>query len=319
MIFPFTEYWSFYLGFLTLILGLLALDLGVFHKKDQEVSFKEASLWTVIWITLAMVFNGVLYLYSSQKFGPEIGKQVSLEFLTGFVMEKALAVDNLFVFVLVFSYFKVPQSLQHRVLFFGILGALIFRAVFIALGSVLMQYEAVVLFFGVFLIYTGWKMIKPEEEEPDLKDSKVLKLLKKILPITDKYHDNHFFILENGKKVATPLFLALIFLELSDIVFAVDSVPAIFAITKEPFIVFTSNIFAILGLRSMFFMIGGVMNKFVYLKQGLALILMFVGLKMTYLNYAFNGHFPILWSLGIICLILVGSIGLSLLKDQTKP
>ncbi len=316
MLFPFAEYWTFYAGFLALVLGLLALDLGVFHKDSHEVSFKEASIWTTIWISLAMVFNGVLYLYASNKFGEEIGKQVGLEFLTGFVVEKTLAVDNIFIFVLVFTYFKVPKHLQHKVLFYGILGALFFRALFIALGSVLMQYEWIVLIFGLFLIFTGAKMLKTSDDEKDLEDDPILKMMKKIIPLTNKYHGDKFFIVENGKKLATPLFMALLFLEASDIIFAIDSVPAIFALTKEPFIVFTSNIFAILGLRSLYFMLGGVMDKFIYLKQGLALVLIFVGLKMSYLNNAFGGKFPISWSLGIIALLIGGSIILSLLKKK---
>ena len=261
MIFPFLEYWSFYVAFSMFVLGLLFLDLGFFHKENKEVSFKESLLWTIVWISLALMFNAILYLYTKYAFSLDVAKQVSLEFLTGFVVEKTLAVDNLFVFLLVFSHFKVPKELQHRVLFFGILGALFFRAIFIALGSVLMNYHWVIWFFGGFLVFTGIKMIMASEEEKSLEEDKILKFLKKILPLTNEYHGKNFFIKHQGKIMATPLFLALVFLELSDIIFAVDSVPAIFALTKEPFIVFTSNIFAILGLRSMFFMIGGILDK----------------------------------------------------------
>ena len=317
MLFPMSEYWSFYLAFTGFVLTLLALDLGVFHKKSHEVTFKEAAGWTVVWISLAMVFNFGLYSYSVHKFGEEIGKQVALEFLTGFVVEKALAVDNIFIFVLVFSFFRVPRHLQHRVLFFGILGALVFRAIFIALGSVLMKYEWVVMLFGAFLIFTGVKMLlAKEEDEKDLSDDPLIRFLNKLIPMTHQYHEDKFFIKDGVKWVATPLFIALLFLEASDIIFAIDSVPAIFALTKEPFIVFTSNIFAILGLRSMYFMLGGVMDKFIYLKHGLALVLMFVGLKMTALNHLYGGKFPITWSLGIIAVLIFGSIGLSLWKTR---
>lgn len=316
MLFPFVDYWSFYVGFTVFVLSLLLMDLGLFHKKSHEVSFKEASIWTAVWISLALCFNGALYLYASQKFGEVLGKQVALEFLTGFVVEKSLAVDNIFIFILVFSYFKVPKYLHHRVLFFGIMGALFFRALFIALGSVLMQYSWVVLVFGLFLVFTGFKMLFFQEEEKDLEHDIIIRLMKKFIPMTKKYEGDKFFIKENGKYLATPLFVALVFLEASDIIFAVDSVPAIFALTKEPFIVFTSNIFAILGLRSMYFMLGGVMDKFTYLKQGLALVLIFVGCKMAFLNELFGGKFPISWSLGIIGLLIFGSIGLSIIKKK---
>lgn len=319
MLFPFSEYWSFYLAFTVFVLGLLSLDLGVFHKNNHEVSFKESLIWTIVWVSLALIFNVGFGYYASQKFGSEIGSQVSLEFLTGFIIEKALAIDNLFVFILIFSYFKIPKYLQHKILFFGILGALVFRAIFIALGSILMQYQWVVILFGIFLLITGVKMLFTDEEGDDLELNPTMKFLRKFIPSTSKLHGDKFFIYENGKRLATPLFISLLFLEFSDIIFAIDSVPAIFAITKEPLIVFTSNIFAILGLRSMYFMLGGVLDKFIYLKVGLALVLIFVGCKMTFLNKMFDGHFPITWSLGIIAVLIGGSIGASILfpkKDK---
>lgn len=318
ILFPIAEYWWFYVGFVTFVLAVLTLDLGVFHKKAHTVSFKEASAWTVFWISLAMVFNVLFYYYATSKFGPEIGKQLGLEFLTGFVVEKALAIDNVFVFAVVFTYFAIPAVYQHKILFYGILGALFFRAVFIALGSVLMAYQAVVIFFGVFLIFTGIKMFFAPEKPMEPEKNPVMKLLRKFIPISPKLDGANLFTRQNGVLMATPLFVTLVFIEISDIIFAVDSVPAIFALTKEPLVVFTSNIFAILGLRSMYFMISGVLDKFHMLKYGLASVLIFVGLKMTWLNKVFDGHFPIGWSLGIIAILIGGSVVLSLIFPKKE-
>lgn len=321
LLFPMSEYWWFYVGFVAFVMAMLALDLGVFHKNSHTVSFKEATLWSIAWMTLALCFNAGLYYYSLAKFpDPMIAKQVGLEFLTGYVIEKALSVDNIFVFVIVFSFFSIPPKYQHRVLFFGILGALVFRAIFIALGSVLMQYKAVVILFGVFLLITGIKMMFQPEKEMDPSKNWVIRWMKKFIPISHKLDGDHFFTMENGKRMATPLFVALIFLEFTDVIFAVDSVPAIFAITKEPLIVFSSNIFAILGLRSLYFLLAGVVDKFHLLKYGLAAVLVFVGLKMVWLNEAFDGHFPIGWSLALIALFIGGSIVASLMiKPKHKP
>jgi tellurite resistance protein TerC len=320
VLFPFAEYWHIYAGFLAFVLAMLALDLGVFHRDAHEVSFKEALSWSAIWITLALVFNYGFYLYVGEKFGDEqIAKRLGLEFLTGFLVEKSLAVDNIFVFVLVFNFFAIPLKYQHRVLFYGILGALFFRAIFIALGSVLMQYHAVVLFFGVLLIITGIKILVFPDKQPDLAKNPVINFLKRVLPLTDKLHGQSFVAVENGKRVFTPLFLALMFVEFSDIIFAVDSVPAIFAITSEPLIVFTSNIFAILGLRSLYFLLANVVHRFRYLKTGLGLILTFVGLKMVWLNELYGGKFPIGMSLGIIGGILLASILASVLIKSKEP
>lgn len=310
------------MAFTAFILVILALDLGVFHRKAHEVKFKEASIWTGVWIALAFVFNYLFYLYARYQFStherylsipsfdPEQqAKTSALEFLTGYVIEKSLAIDNIFVFVVVFAYFGIPKIYQHRVLFWGILGALVFRILFIALGSVLLQYQWVVIFFGALLIITGIKMFFAGTKEQDLENNFIIKQLKKVFKIHPQIEGQKFFIKKNGATYVTPLFLALIFLELSDILFAVDSVPAIFAITNEPLIVFTSNVFAILGLRSMYFMLAGVMDKFIYIKYGLASVLIFVGLKMVWLNEAFGGKFPITWSLGIIG----GLIGISIL------
>ncbi len=331
VLFPFHEYWLFYVGFVAFVLVVLALDLGVFHKKAHEVSFKEASIWTTVWISLALVFNYLFYLYAQHQFSmnerllaipgfnPDAqAKTTALEFLTGFVVEKSLAIDNIFIFAVVFAYFGIPKIYQHRILFWGILGALIFRGIFIALGSVLMQYEWVVIFFGILLIVTGFKMYFAGTEEQDLNNNFVIKILKKMFRIHPSIEGQSFFIKKNGLTYVTPLFLALIFLELSDIIFAVDSVPAIFALTKEPLIVFTSNIFAILGLRSMYFMLAGVMDRFAYIKYGLASVLVFVGAKMVYLNEAFGGKFPINWSLGIIAFLIGSSIVVSIIIDRRK-
>jgi tellurite resistance protein TerC len=288
ILFPFAEYWGFYLGFIAFVLGVLALDLGVFHRKAHEVSFKESSIWTLIWIGLALVFNYLFYLYVQMKFDALTAKQSALEFLTGYVVEKSLAIDNIFIFAVVFAYFGIPKKYQHRILFWGILGALLFRALFIALGSVLMTYQAIVLVLGVFLIFTGFKMFFAGTEEPDLKDNVVIRTLNKIFRIYPKIVDQKFFLKKKGLWYVTPLFLALLFIELTDIIFAIDSVPAIFALTKEPLIVFTSNIFAILGLRSMYFMLSGFMERFKYIKYGLAAVLVFVGSKMAYLNGILN-------------------------------
>jgi tellurite resistance protein TerC len=240
---------------------------------------------------------------------------LAMEFLTGYVIEYSLSIDNIFIFVLVFGYFKIPLKYQHRVLFFGILGALFFRAVFIALGSALMEFHWVIYLFGGFLIVTGIKMLFSSEQEIKPEKNLLVRLLKKFMPVSNELDGRNFFTKINGISHATPLFIALIFLEFTDIIFAVDSVPAIFAITKEPLIVFTSNIFAILGLRSMYFMLAGSVDKFHLLKYGLAVVLVFVGLKMVWLNDAFGGKFPVTWSLGFI----VGTIAVSILISLMFP
>jgi tellurite resistance protein TerC len=314
VLFPFAEYWGFYAGFVAFVLAVLALDLGVFHRKAHEVSFKESSLWTLIWIGLALFFNYLFYLFVQMKFDVLTAKQSALEFLTGYVVEKSLAIDNIFIFAVVFAYFGIPKKYQHRILFWGILGALFFRALFIAMGSVLMTYQVIVLLLGTFLIFTGIKMFFAGTEEKDLKDNAIIKFLNKILRVHPKIAGQKFFIRKNNLFYVTPLFLALIFIEFTDIIFAIDSVPAIFSLTKEPLIVFTSNIFAILGLRSMYFMLAGFMEKFKYIKYGLAAVLVFVGSKMAFLNDLFGGKFPITWSL----LIITGLIGSSILFSLWK-
>lgn len=331
ILFPFADYWGIYVGFTIFVLMVLALDLGVFHREAHEVTFKEAAIWSVIWITLALAFNLAFYFYANWKFTtqPEYAvipgfipdaaaQQSALEFLTGYIIEKSLSVDNIFVFVVVFTFFAIPAKYQHRILFYGILGALIFRIIFISLGSILLQYHAVIIIFGILLILTGIKILFSPEKEINPDKNPVIKLLKKIFPVTPTIEGQKFFLRKEGVLYATPLLVCLVFVELTDIIFAIDSVPAIFAITNEPLIVFTSNIFAILGLRALYFLLAGVVNKFKYLKYGLGFVLVFVGLKMAWLNEAFGGKFPIVWSLGIIAGIISLSIIISLIatKDQ---
>lgn len=317
-LFPFADYWWLYGGFLIFVFVMLALDLGVFNRKAHVVKFKEATIWSIVWVTLALIFNFIFYKYSSAKFGAEIGWQAALEFLTGYILEYSLSIDNIFIFVLVFSYFGIPAKYKHRVLFYGILGALIFRAVFIGVGTALMQFHWIIYIFGGFLILTGIKMFFTDHEDIEPEKNLLIRIFKKFMPVTHKIEDKSFFVIKNGIRHATPLFIALLFLEATDIIFAVDSVPAIFAVTDEPLIVFTSNIFAILGLRSMYFMLAGIINKFHLLKYGLAVVLVFVGLKMVWLNNAFGGKFPITWSLGIILGTILLSVVASLIFPPTE-
>jgi len=243
---------------------------------------------------------------------------VGLEFLTGYLVEKSLSVDNIFIFVLVFSYFAIPRQYQHRVLFFGILGALFFRSIFIAMGAVLIEYKWVVVLFGVFLIATGAKMLFAPERGLEPEKNPLIRLFRRFVPVSPEFHGQSFFARLDGRLHATPLFVALLFVEVTDIIFAVDSVPAIFALTREPLIVFTSNVFAILGLRALYFMLAGAIHKFHMLKYGLALVLIFGGLKMAWLNEVFGGKFPIGWSLGIITGLIAASVVLSLLFPKQK-
>lgn len=331
MLFPFADYWWFYLLFTGFVLFMLALDLGVFQKKAHEVNLKEASIWTTVWISLALGFNYLFYQYSLFRFStherftslPNFNPQAqaessALEFLTGFVVEKSLAIDNIFIFAMVFAYFGIPKIYQHRVLFWGILGALLFRAIFIAMGSVLMEYEWVVLFFGGLLILTGIKMFFAGTKPQNLENNFIMRKLKQVVPINPTIEGPRFFVKKNGRRFATPLFVSLLFLEATDIIFAVDSVPAIFALTKEPLIVFTSNIFAILGMRSMYFMVASIIDRFAYIKYGLAAVLVFVGMKMVYLNEAFGGKFPITWSLAIIFTLISLSALASVIIDRRR-
>lgn len=326
MLFPFAEYWWFYLAFTGLVLVLLLLDLGVFHRDSHKVTIREASAWTVVWVSLALAFNAAFYFYMRERLPLDprlaaipgfdavlMAKRTALEFLAGYVVEYSLSVDNIFVFVVVMGYFKVPQELQHRVLFFGILGALVFRAIFIALGAAMLQFEWVIWLFGAFLVVTGVRMMFGGDDTPvEPHERWVIRAFRRHVPVTGEFRGPSFFVRDAGRLHATPLFIALLFLEMTDIVFAVDSVPAIFGLTSEPLVVFTSNIFAILGLRNLYFLLAGAVDKFHMLKYGLGVVLIFVGLKMVWLNRLYGGHFPISLSLGIIVGTIVASVVLSL-------
>ena len=296
------NYWP-WIGFNVFVLLMLALDLGVFNRKSHVISVKESISWTLVWIALALTFNlGI---------GHFMGNDKALEFLTGYVIEKSLSVDNIFVIALLFSYFSVPPRYQHKVLFWGILGALVMRATMIAVGAKLIaEFAWIIYIFGAFLILTGIKMIAKQETDIHPEQTFVVRLFRRFIPVTRDYHDGHFFVRQQGALMATPLFIALLVVEFTDLIFAVDSIPAIFAVTTDPFIVYTSNVFAILGLRSLYFALAGVLDKFHYLKFGLGLVLTFVGIKMLL------GHSP--WridthiSLGVIILILTGSVIASL-------
>lgn len=330
LLFPFAEYWGFYLGFTLFVLMLLGLDLGVFHRKPHAVSMKEAASWTSVWVGLALLFCGALWWHCNSTFpdrldvvlnagykgAEQAANSVALQFLTGYIVEESLSVDNMFVFVVLFRYFAIPATVQHRVLFYGILGALIFRAIFIALGAALLRFDIVLLIFGLFLIFTGIKLVLTDEKERDPETNFVLRLLRRWVPLTARMDGQRFFLREGGRLVGTPLFVALVMIEITDVIFAVDSVPAIFAITREPFIVFTSNIFAILGLRSLYFLLAGAADKFHLLKYGLGVVLMFVGAKMvtpgSIYPESWEGHFPIGLSLAIIVGVIGSAMGLSI-------
>jgi tellurite resistance protein TerC len=303
-------------GFLAFILAMLALDLGVFNRKAHTVSAKEAGTWSAVWVSLAVLFGlGVGYFQGQQK---------ALEFFAGYLVEEALSVDNLFVFILIFSYFRVPPRLQHRVLFWGILGALVMRGVMIAAGALLIErFHWVIYVFGAFLIFTGIRMATHDETDIEPESNPVIRLVRRLVPVSDRYRGHHFFVREprgpSGavRLVATPLFIVLALVETTDLVFAVDSIPAVFGVTRDPFIVYTSNVFAILGLRSLYFLLAGVIERFHYLKLGLAVVLVFVGAKMLASKFV-EIHIAI--SLGVIATILGAAVVASLLypKEATE-
>ena len=298
-----------WVGFTVFVLGMLALDLGVFHRSAHAVSLKEAGIWSAVWISLALVFNAIIYF--------NLGPQVGLQFLTGYLIEKSLSVDNIFVFVLIFSYFSVPAMYQHRVLFWGIFGALVMRAILIWVGAALIeQFHWIIYVFGAFLVFTGIRMAFHKDEELHPDENPVVKLFKRFMPVVPEYHGQSFFVRHAGKLAATPLFVVLLLVESTDLVFALDSIPAIFAITTDPFIVYTSNVFAILGLRALYFLLAGVMDKFRYLKIGLSIVLVFVGVKM--LIEALHITIPIGISLGVIAAVITGSILASLWKSSQE-
>lgn len=327
-LFPFAEVWWVYLLTTAMIGAFLAIDLGFFHKTAHRVGMREASSFAVIWVGVALLFNVALYFWSLSFLAnhPPVGmsvdeaaKRTAMEFLAGYVIEYSLSVDNLFVFVVVLNYFAIPPEFRHRVLYFGILGALVFRAIFIGLGAILLQFQWVVISLGVFLVFTGYRvMVADDERSVDPEKNVMIKWLRRMIPVTSKIEGQNFFVRESGVWHATPLFIALAFLELTDVVFALDSVPAVFAITNEPLIVFTSNMFAILGLRNLYFLLAEAVDLFHLLKYGLGIVLMFVGLKMTILNKMWDGHFPISISLGFILTVLAIAIFGSLLFPK-KP
>ena len=312
-----TESIWLWVGFNIFVLGMLALDLGVFHRKSHVVSVKEATVWSVVWISLALTFNAGIYFYWNTLIpgSSYSNSEAALAFLTGYLIEKSLSVDNIFVIALIFGYFAVPAAYQHRVLFWGILGALVMRAAMIFAGAALLkEYHWIIYVFGAFLIFTGIKMFTHKEEELHPESNPVIKLVRKLIPVTKNYEDDHFFVRHSGKLMATPLFLVLIMVETTDLVFAVDSIPAIFAVTQDPFIVYTSNVFAILGLRSLYFVLAGVIDKFYYLKMGLAVILTFVGVKMTMIDLY---KIPTPVSLGVIAAVLAIAVVASLIRARS--
>jgi len=302
-----------WIGFNLFVLALLAVDLFVFHKEAHEVHPAEAAGWSVLWIALAMLFGGGVYYF--------LGRDAGLEYFAGYVIEKALSVDNIFVFVLIFSFFRVPSRYQHRVLFWGILGALMMRGAMIAAGAYLIQeFHWVIYVFGAFLLFTGIRMATHDMHDIEPEANPVIKLLRRFIPVTATYHGQQFFIRDNVagqmRLVATPLFVVLVLVETTDLIFAVDSIPAIFAVTEEPFIVYSSNVFAILGLRALYFLLADIIHRFHYLKFGLSVVLVFVGLKMIATDFY---KVPIGMSLGIIVAVLGASVAASWLWPRPQP
>jgi tellurite resistance protein TerC len=297
-------------GFAVFIVTVMALDLGVFHRKAHEVRTREALTWTAIWISLALLFNVWVAVTK--------GREPGLQFLTGYLIEEALSVDNLFVFMVIFSYFSVPKIYQHRVLFWGIVGALLMRGIFIWAGIELLDhFHILFLFLGAFLVFTGVRILLRRSSEVHPERNLVLRLFRRFVPMTTDYDGHHFLVRRDGRTLATPLLMVLVIVEMTDVVFAVDSIPAILAVTTDPFIVYTSNIFAILGLRSLYFSLAGFLDRFHYLKVGLGLILVFVGFKMV--GKYWKMELPILVSLSVIVALLAGSIIASLLRPRKAP
>lgn len=298
----------FWVLFNAFVLVMLALDLGVFHRKSHEVSVKEALIWTFVWIFLALVFNAILYFWR--------GQQQALEFFTGYLVEKALSVDNIFVFIMIFTYFQVPAQYQHKVLFWGILGALIMRVIFIFAGVALLEkFHFTIYIFGALLIFTGIKMFNHSNAQIHPEKNPVIRFFRKLMPVTPALHGDRFFTKIDGKRYATPLFLVLLLVETTDLIFAVDSIPAILAITQDQFIVYTSNVFAILGLRSLYFALSGIVHRFWLLSYGLAVVLVFVGVKMMLIDFY---KIPIEWSLLFIASVITASVILSLQFKNKK-
>ncbi|WP_348697065.1 TerC family protein [Duganella fentianensis] len=298
-------------GFVAFVLLMLAVDLWVFGgNKSHKVTAREAGAWSLVWFGLALAFNGGLWWYLQGSVGAEIAEQKSLEFLSGYLIEKALSVDNIFIFLLIFSAFQVKPEYQRRVLIYGVLGAIIMRAIMILAGAwVVSEFSWVLYLFGAFLLYTGVKMLKAVDHQPDVRNNPVLRFARRHLPVAEGEHGEKFVIWKDGKRYVTPLLLVLILIEATDLVFAVDSIPAIFAITSDPFIVFTSNMFAILGLRALYFLLADIAERFHLLKYGLALVLCFIGLKMLLLPWL---HIPVHVSLSVVAVLIASSVIASL-------
>ena len=299
-----TSIW-FWVGFIGFVLGMLAIDLGVFHKEAHVIRPREAATWTAVWVALALVFAGGLAVFATHA--------AALTFLTGYVIEQSLSVDNIFVIVLIFQYFRVPLESQHRVLFYGILGAVVMRGLFIGLGTLLIaRFHWIIYLFGAMLIITGIRMAFKNDEEFDAEQNPVVKVTRRFLPLAPAYDRSRFFTLENGRRLATPLLLVLVLVEATDLIFAVDSIPAIFGITRDPFLVFTSNIFAVMGLRSLFFLLNHVVERFWLLKYGLAVILTFIGVKMVIEPWFQVG-------IGVSLLVVVGLLAAAIIGSMIWP
>ena len=310
--------WIFWIGFNIFVLFMLALDLGVFNRKAHTVSFREALTWTGVWISLAATFGVLIYFFGHTMTGNmnRPNSTLALEFVTGYLIEESLSVDNLFVFLLIFRYFKVPGPFQHKVLFWGIIGALVMRAVFIATGVTLInRFHWIIYVFGAFLLFVGFRLLRQSEESVHPERNPLVKWFRTHMRMTSDYEGPNFFVVKDGLRYATPLALVLIVVETTDVIFAVDSIPAVLAITRDPFIVYTSNVFAILGLRSLYFALSGMMDLFHLLHYGLAVILMFIGAKMLASHYI---EIPIAVALGVVVGVLALSIGLSLLYPAKK-
>lgn len=299
----------FWIGFVVFLALMLTIDLGIFHRKSHTVTFKESLGWTLVWIMLAMIFAGIVYYWK--------GSEKAIEFITGYVIELSLSVDNLFIFILVFSYFHVPQQYQHKVLFWGILGALVMRVIFIFAGVALIsKFHWIIYVFGAIIIVSGIKMLFQKDKKIEPEKNPLIRFVKKMIPVTNEYHGDQFFIkIKNGAWAATPLFIVLVFVEITDLIFAVDSIPAILAITTDSFIVFTSNAFAILGLRSLYFALSGMLNLFRFLHIGLSFVLIFIGLKMVLSDIY---KVPIEYALLTVLTILLTSIIASLLLKKKQ-
>ncbi|MBC8163853.1 MAG: TerC family protein [Roseiflexaceae bacterium] len=304
-----------WIGFIAFVLAMLALDLGVFNRTPHAPTVREASIWTAVWVSLGVAFAVLMFFWG--------GREAGLQFTTGYLIEYALSVDNIFIFVLLFTSFRVPPQYQHRVLFWGILGALVMRGIMIVLGAQLIErFEWIIYVFGAFLVYTGVRlMFREEEAEVHPEGNALVRFVRRFLPVAKEYHGQRFFVRQNGVLMATPLFIVLLIVESTDLIFAVDSIPAIFAVTQDPFIVFTSNVFAILGLRSLYFLLAGVIDKFFYLRHALSIILTFVGVKMLYpaiteLITGEAGHIDIAISLGVIVTTLAVAVVASLIRAR---